>query len=849
MSKYSPSLAPDEPDLTEPAALSMPPPAVEEDVMDDPELRSLFIPTDPTSQPFDRRVAPRLEERRASNATVAEPDEEQGLVEPNLADEQRAFDQQAEQETAESIATSVQRNEILDGTPMEYGRLRSRLQTRWRASQPYLAEVFFQDEDDQRELEAQEEPTHDYWVYDAHRQVLQRHHVHWRKALFNPMNSDRSPIPFRAIKKGRCTKRVSGLGCSEEIRDEWSPFAKKEERLDWWKGITEFEVDTHFLTHGQNFMAKKRGEGEVFPHEISEEEWPEWRVKDAEEFQKIVDSGALRILSMAESKQVREELEKAGKLDRILPTRMVRRYKPGDAPGMPRVKKSRFCIRGDKDPDIAELSSFAPTVTTSNLQVLIQAAINKDFNGVIGDLKSAFTQSLPLFRKEGKLYCRAVGGSMPGMEEGQIAEIVLGCYGLCDAPLHWRKTLVACLVNELGYRQSALDPCTYLLHGEDPQNPGEKVLLGMVAVEIDDLLMFGGKTHEEKMQQLQKRFTFGKVEPLDAKGVNFNGRRLRREGHTIFVDMKAFVEERLEKVPLEPHRLKQKDEKITAEETSLVRKTCGSLNWAGREGRPDAAAAASMCSSLLLDMRVSDVIELNKIVSRIKENSDLALRIQAIPESRMRWGVVTDASWANAKGGKTQGGHMLLTFDVDLLAGKQAMCNLLHWKSGKLHRTVNSTLAAETQSLARGIGDLLWMMVMYAEMTDADFQLRNWRRHIHRLGYSAFTKVEDSEKLEGALAVVDAKSLFDLLANETGGGADRRTALDVQMLREELNELHGRVRWIDHLHMIADCLTKKNGRTEPLMRLLESGRFGITEEAVALDNRLEDRKKVGYNRR
>jgi hypothetical protein len=759
------------------------------------------------------------------------------------------FDQQAEQETAESIAASVERNEILDGTPMECGRLRSRLQTRWRASQPYLAEVFFQEEDDQKELGEQQEPTHDYWVYDAHRQVLQRHHVHWRKALFNPMNSDRSPVPFRAIKKGRCTKRVSGLGQSEEIRDEWSPFAKKEERLDWWNGITEFEADTHFLTHGQNFMAKKRGEGEVFPHEISEEEWPEWRVKDAEEFQKIVDSGALRILSMAESKQVREELEKAGKLDRILPTRMVRRYKPGDAPGMPRVKKSRFCIRGDKDPDIAELSRFAPTVTTSNLQVLIQAAINKDFNGVIGDLKSAFTQSLPLFRKDGKLYCRSVGGSMPGMEEGQIAEIVLGCYGLCDAPLHWRKTLVACLVDELGYRQSALDPCTYLLHGEDPQNPGEKVLLGMVAVEIDDLLMFGGKIHEEKMQQLQKRFTFGKVEPLDAKGVNFNGRRLRREGQAIFVDMKAFVEERLEKVPLEPHRLKQKDGKITAEEISLVRKTCGSLNWAGREGRPDAAAAASMCSSLLLDMRISDVIELNKIVSRIKENSNLALRIQAIPESRMRWGVVTDASWANAKGGKTQGGHMLLTFDVDLLAGKQAMCNLLHWKSGKLHRTVNSTLAAETQSLARGVGDLLWMMVMYAEMTDADFQLRNWRRHIHRLGYSAFTKVEDSEKLEGALAVVDAKSLFDLLANETGGGADRRTALDVQMLREELNELHGRVRWIDHLHMIADCLTKKNGRTEPLMRLLESGRFGITEEAVALDNRLEDRKKVGYNRR
>ena len=55
---------------------------------------------------------------------------------------------------------------------------------------------------------------------------------------------------------------------------------------------------------------------------------------------------------------------------------------------------------------------------------------------------------------------------------------------------------------------------------------------------------------------------------------------------------------------------------------------------------------------------------------------------------------------------------MLITFDRTMLDGRRAVCNLLHWKSGKLHRTVNSTLAAETQSLARGVGDL-WMMVMY----------------------------------------------------------------------------------------------------------------------------------------
>ena len=57
---------------------------------------------------------------------------------------------------------------------------------------------------------------------------------------------------------------------------------------------------------------EKRGEGEVFPHEIPAAEWPEWRKQDEEEFKKIVESGALRVLSIEESKQVWERLKARG---------------------------------------------------------------------------------------------------------------------------------------------------------------------------------------------------------------------------------------------------------------------------------------------------------------------------------------------------------------------------------------------------------------------------------------------------------------------------------------------------------------------------------------------------------
>ena len=248
-------------------------------------------------------------------------------------------------------------------------------------------------------------------------------------------------------------------------------------------------------------------------------------------------------------------------------------------------------------------------------------------------------------------------------------------------------------------------------------------------------------------------------------------------------------------------------------------------------------------------MKVEDVLELNKAVEQLKSDSSLALRIRPIPEDRLRWGVISDASWANARNGKTQAGHLLVSFDKSLLEGKRATTNVLHWRSGKLQCTVNSTLAAETQSLARGVGDLLWMMIVYEELVTANFQVRDWRKYIGRRGYSAFTKFEETEEVKDALALVDAKSLYDLLVNETTGGTDRRNALDVQVLREELAELKGQIRWVEHLEMPADCLTKRLGKVATLKRLLTEGVFGITEESSALGARLSDRRTHGYNKR
>ena len=49
--------------------------------------------------------------------------------------------------------------------------------------------------------------------------------------------------------------------------------------------------------------------------------------------------------------------------------------------------------------------------------------------------------------------------------------------------------------------------------------------------------------------------------------------------------------------------------------------------------------------------------------------------------------------------------------------------------------------------------------------------------------------------------------------------------------------------------MPADCLTKHLGKSEALKDILESGEFGITEEAATLAKRSDVRRTEGYNRR
>lgn len=61
---------------------------------------------------------------------------------------------------------------------------------------------------------------------------------------------------------------------------------------------------------------------------------------------------------------------------------------------------------------------------------------------------------------------------------------------------------------------------------------------------------------------------------------------------------------------------------------------------------------------------------------------------------------------------------------------------------------------------------------------------------------TAIASRSSSEGLKESLAIVDAKSLYDHLCKETIGGQDKRTAIEIQIIREDPNSLSGKIRWV-----------------------------------------------------
>ena len=241
---------------------------------------------------------------------------------------------------------------------------------------------------------------------------------------------------------------------------------------------------------------------------------------------------------------------------------------------------------------------------------------------------------------------------------------------------------------------------------------------------------------------------------------------------------------------------------------------------------------------------VQDLCDVNDCVDMLKKTPDLGYLLPHIPPQELRWATIQDASWATAVEDKSQGAFLVGATTKALWNNKPADFALVSFKSHALPRKVPSTLAAETQAMSEALAEVEWMRGLYEESTNPEFNIVEWSSRTRHRGLLCAARTKDpTRELQELLTICDAKSLYDHLHSETSGcTADRRTAIEIQIIRSSLDAQDGQVRWVDHSGMYADAMTKRTGNIPLLHILMKTGKVCITEESATLAKHKVDPK-------
>ena len=158
----------------------------------------------------------------------------------------------------------------------------------------------------------------------------------------------------------------------------------------------------------------------------------------------------------------------------------------------------------------------------------------------------------------------------------------------------------------------------------------------------------------------------------------------------------------IQPILLTTNQLTEKDLKIPQEGILAVQSLVGQLNWLSGISRPDISFDTCNISTKVNNMKVQDVIELNKVVKCVKNEKNQIL-FPTLDPNTIKLVLYTDVSFNNLLDSGSQGDHKIF------LTNFHNKCCPLIWNSSKIKRVVCSTLAAETLALNEGCETVLYL--------------------------------------------------------------------------------------------------------------------------------------------
>eukprot|EP00971_Amphidinium_carterae_P239033 4745063-Amphidinium_carterae.4 len=116
--------------------------------------------------------------------------------------------------------------------------------------------------------------------------------------------------------------------------------------------------------------------------------------------------------------------------------------------------------------------------------------------------------------------------------------------------------------------------------------------------------------------------------------------------------------------------------------------------WLARQCRPDVQGVAAVLARNLGAPAGSDQLETQKAVQYILQKKGLGIYLSGIHPRDMR-------------------------ITKSLKQGVEAVCNVVNWRSGKLDRVCNSSMAAEAYSTVGGLATAEWVMQCLGEVCNS----------------------------------------------------------------------------------------------------------------------------------
>ena len=484
--------------------------------------------------------------------------------------------------------------------------------------------------------------------------------------------------------------------------------------------------------------------------------------------------------------------------------------------------KGRWCLQGHLDPDLdtkaQEGRLQSPTLSQMSRMTLMQVLSSMNWPLQLGDVTGAFLEADPLEARFRPLFAHQPPGGIPGLPADAVIEILGNLYGQNDAPASWFRTLEKEL-KSLGWQPSCFDACLYQLRNAD------NALVGVLGVHVDDLALGGmGPLFESSTAALRQRFPFRKwrVRTGEFCGAMY----YQDDDGTIHMNMKTCAEK------IRPANISKNlnsESLLEPGQVKVRRAINGSLNWLASQSRLDLSVQTSLSQQCFPNPKVKHLRQANNIVRRARQHSDLSISFKPIPVEDLTIVCHSDAAFANV-GDHTQAGFVIGFTSKALNDAVMCPWNPVVWRSFKLTRAVSSTLAAESQAMAVATGTVEWLSLIVSELLNGPFDLRNCRDIIQK---------------RPPIAITDCKSLSDHLNSPSSPTAveDRRTSIDITIIRESLKACAMTVRWVPTNRLLADGFTKDAGDPIDLLRsCIRASSYQVSPESEVLERQADEKR-------